>query len=80
MGKGGKYCAAYGYNNSSNDKGISLHMFPKDPSQRQKGHLPSKLLYFNEDTLQKNMALVKSGTHNLEGKLLIQVLPKCKWK
>ena len=54
--------------------------FQKILVRGKSGHLPCKLLYFNEDTLQKNMALVKSGTHNLEGKLLIQVLPKCKWK
>ena len=34
----GKYCAAYGCSNSSKDKdkGISLHVFPKDPILRQK--------------------------------------------
>ena len=34
----GKYCVAYGCSNSNKDKdkGISLHVFPKDPTLRQK--------------------------------------------
>ena len=49
----GKFCVAYGCNNNSKeckDKGISLHMFPKDPTLREqwafamkrKGFKPTK--------------------------------------
>ena len=32
----GKYCAANGCSNIHKDKGISLHMFPKDPTLKEK--------------------------------------------
>ena len=52
---------------------IELKNYAENALQVPSGSL-CKLLYLNEDILRKNMYLVKSSTHDLEGKLLLKVL------